>query len=50
MNENRFIFITLNKAQVHVDQGPQHKTRDTESNRRESGKEPRTHWDRGKIS
>ena len=27
-----------------MDQGPQHKTRYTESNRRESGKEPQTHW------
>jgi hypothetical protein len=40
-------FVTLHKAQVQVDQGPQHKTRYTESNRRESGKEPRTHWHRG---
>ena len=34
------LFLTLYKAQVQVDQGPQHKTRYTESNRRESGKEP----------
>ena len=39
-NENRSIFVTLHKAQVQVDQVPQHKTRYTESNRRESGKEP----------
>ena len=39
-NENRPIFVTLYKAQVQVDQGPQHKTRYTELNRRESGKEP----------
>ena len=39
-NEIRPIFVTLHKAQVQVDQGPQHKTRYTESNRRESGKEP----------
>ena len=38
--EIKFIFVTLHKAQVQVDQGPQHKTRYTESNRRESGKEP----------
>jgi len=37
-NENRSIFVILHKAQVQVDQGPQHKTRYTESNRRESGK------------
>jgi hypothetical protein len=46
-NENRPVFVTLHKAQVQVDQGPQHKTRYTESNRKESGKEPRTHWHRG---
>jgi hypothetical protein len=34
------IAFTLYKAQVQVDQGPQHKTKYTESNRRESGKEP----------
>ena len=39
-NENRFTFFTLYKAQVQVDQEPQHKIRYTESNRRESGKEP----------
>ena len=30
-------FLTSCKAQVQVDQGPPHKTRYTESNRRESG-------------
>ena len=30
----------MHKAQVQVDQGPQHKTRYTESNRREIEKEP----------
>jgi hypothetical protein len=25
-NENRSIFVTLHKAQFHMDQGPQHKT------------------------
>ena len=39
-NENRSMFITLHKAQVQVDQGPQHKTKYTESNRTENGKEP----------
>jgi hypothetical protein len=37
---NRPIFVTLYKVQVQVDQEFQHKTRYTESNRRESGKEP----------
>jgi hypothetical protein len=32
-----------------VDQGPQYKTRYTESHRRESGKDPLTHWYRGKF-
>jgi hypothetical protein len=32
------IFISLCKGQVQVDQGPQHKIRYIESNRRESGK------------
>jgi hypothetical protein len=48
-NENTSIFITLQKAQIQVNQGPQHKTKYTESNRRESGKEPQTHWGRGKF-
>jgi hypothetical protein len=34
------LFVTLYKGQVQVDQGPQHKTRYTESNRKGSGKEP----------
>jgi hypothetical protein len=38
-NENRPIFVTLHKAQIQVDQGPQYKTRYTESSRRGSGKE-----------
>jgi hypothetical protein len=46
-NENRSIFLTLYKAQVQLNQGPHHKTRYTESNRRESEKEPWTHWHRG---
>ena len=37
------------KAQVQVDQGPPHETRYTESNRGESGEEPRTHGHRGKF-
>jgi hypothetical protein len=31
------MFFTLHKAQVKVDQGPQHKTRYNETNRGESG-------------
>ena len=31
VTENRSIFVTLHKAQVQVDQGPQHKTRHTET-------------------
>jgi hypothetical protein len=45
-NENRHIFVTLNNAQVQVDQGPQYKIRYTESNRKESEKELQTHWHR----
>ena len=37
-NENRPTIVTLHKAQVQVDQGPQHKIRHTECNRREIGK------------
>jgi hypothetical protein len=47
MNENRPIFVTLYRAQVQVAQGPQQKTRYSESYRRERGKEHRTHWHRG---
>ena len=39
-NENRAMFVTLIKAEIQVDQEPEHKTRYTESNRRESGEEP----------
>ena len=37
------------KPHVQVDQGPPHKTRYTESNRRESGEEPQTQWHRGNL-
>ena len=36
---NPSILISLSKAQVQVDQGTPHKTRDTETNRKESGEE-----------
>ena len=32
-----------------MDQGPSHKTRDTESNGGESGEEPQTHGHTGKV-
>ena len=48
-NVNRSILISLCKAQVQVDQGPPHKTRYTETNRKESGEEPQTQWQRGKF-
>ena len=38
-NENTHIFVTLFKAQVQVGQGPPHKIRYSESNRRETEKE-----------
>lgn len=37
-NENQSIFITFHKIQVQVDQGLQHKTKDKESHRIETGK------------
>jgi hypothetical protein len=46
---NRSILITLHKAQVQADQGPQHKARYTDTNKLESGKEPQTHWNRGEF-
>ena len=48
-DENRSIFIALHKAQVQVDQGPQRKTKYMESNRREGGKELRTHCPGGNF-
>ena len=48
-NANRPILISLYKAQVQIDQGHPHKTRYTESNRRESREEPGAHGHRGKF-
>lgn len=48
-NENRSLFATLHKTQLQVNQRPQHKTRYTEFNRREIGKEPQTHGNGGKF-
>ena len=45
-NENRSLFVALHKAQVKVDQGPQHKARYTGSNKKESVKDPWTYWHR----
>jgi hypothetical protein len=39
----------LYKAQVPVNHGHPHKTRYTETNRGESGEEPRIDWHRGKV-
>ena len=36
--ENRYIFVTMHKPQVQVGQAPPHKTKHTESNRKESEK------------
>jgi len=52
LNVEKFKLIhifSLYKAQVQVDKGPPHKTSYTESNRRENGKEPWTHWRRGNF-
>jgi hypothetical protein len=38
-SKSRSIFITLHKTQIQVDQGPQCKTRYTETNTKEIGKE-----------
>ena len=48
-NDNRSIFVILQKTQIQLDQGGQHKTRYTDSNKRESGKEPWTHWHGAKF-
>jgi hypothetical protein len=48
-NANRPVLISSYKAQVQVDQGIPQKTRYTESNRGENGKEPQTHGPRGKF-
>ena len=39
----------LYKAQAQVDQGPSHKTRDTETYKGESGEKPQRYGHRGKI-
>jgi hypothetical protein len=41
--------MSVYKAQVQVDQGTPHKTRDTETYRGESGEEPLRYRHRGKI-
>ena len=44
-----YLSLTLHRAQVQVDQWPLYKTRYTESNRRESEKEPQICWHRGEF-
>jgi hypothetical protein len=48
-NANQYIFISLYKAQVHVDQGPLHKTRYSESNRKENGGKSQAHRQKGNF-
>ena len=50
LNVEKFKLIhifSLYKAQVPVDQGPPHKTRYAETNRKESGEDPPAHGHRG---
>ena len=49
-NASQFYLISLYKAQVQVDQRPPHKTRYTDTIRKESGEEYKTHRHRGKFS
>ena len=49
-NANLSILLSLYKAQVQVDQGPPHKARYTETNRRESGEELQIHGLREKVA
>ena len=48
-NANHSILISLYKAQIQVNQGPPHKTRHTEINRKESEEEPQAHEHRGNF-
>ena len=48
-NENQSMLISMYKAEVQVNQGPPHKTRYPESNRRESGEKAQTHGHRGEV-
>ena len=48
-NANQSILIS-HKVQVQVDQRPPHKTRYTETKRKESGEEARAHGHRDKFS
>ena len=43
------LFVTFHKAQVQVDQGPPHKSRETDTYWRESVEEPLAYGHRGKI-
>ena len=48
-NANRFILISLYNAQAQVDQGLLHKTRNTETNMKDNGEEPRAHEHSGNF-
>jgi hypothetical protein len=48
-NASLSILLSLYKAQVQVDQGTPHKTRDTETYRGESVEKPRRYGHRGEI-
>jgi hypothetical protein len=43
------MFYLLVQSLIEVDQGPQHKTRYTETNRRETGEEPQIHGHKEKV-
>jgi hypothetical protein len=47
--DHHVMLISMYKAEVQVNQGPPHKTRYPESNRRESGDKPQIHEHRGKY-
>ena len=48
-NANRSILISLYNAQAQVDQGPLHKTRNTETTRKDNGEEPEAHEHSGNF-
>ena len=43
-NVNHYILTSLQKPQAQMDQSSPHKTRYTETNRKENGEEPQTQW------
>ena len=48
-NANQYTLISLYKPQVQIDQGPPHKTRYTETNRKETVEESRAQVQKGKF-